>query len=330
MPAINVILPVFNGEKYIKEAVGSILSQSFKDFSLNVIDDGSTDHTPAILSAFKDERLKVTTNAVNKGLIYSLNKGLEDTSDCKYIARMDADDISLPNRLEVEYGFMETYKKVDLLGTAMTEFEDNSTKKRIIYRPQSHQKIASTFVFYNPISHPTIMVRAAAIGNRRFSFDFPKYEDYHLWIELFGDVEMCNINDALVRYRRHKSNVTNTYSDNRLQDHQYNQKLIRLFASKTNMDLVNEEVNLISVISSKVRYEINAGFSVDEMREVLESVTSKLNAVFDRSHFRFLFYERMILYLLNSKRYADITRVVASMGLSNSRKLLGAVISGKR
>ena len=108
-------MPVYNGEKYLQEAIESILNQTFKDFEFIIINDGSTDKTLEIIKSFTDPRIKLITQE-NRGIIYSLNKGITESRG-KYIARMDADDISLPERLEKEYRFLEQNPNYGIVGT---------------------------------------------------------------------------------------------------------------------------------------------------------------------------------------------------------------------
>jgi len=115
-PKVTVLMPVYNGEKYLNEAIDSILGQTFKDFKFLIINDGSTDGTADILKSYKDSRIKVTNNEKNIGLTKSLNKGLK-MAKSEYIARMDADDISLPTRLQKQVEFMDSHPKVGVCGT---------------------------------------------------------------------------------------------------------------------------------------------------------------------------------------------------------------------
>lgn len=323
MSSIGVILPVYNGENFIGQSVESILKQTFTDFTLYVIEDGSKDKTINTLNNFNDKRLKVIQNDGNKGLIYSLNRGLELSRECKYIARMDADDISFPNRLAVQYDFMERNTHIGLLGTAMEQFGDKRKHKRNIFRPQTSDKIASSFLFYNPFSHPTMMIRSEKLLYD-FSYDFPKYEDYHLWIRHFRNIGVYNLNDILLKYRRHHNNVTSTYKNEVLKDHDFIQKLITLFAQQADIILSDEEINAISIISSSVRYNLNTDFALNELYHIQNAVKLKLNKYFDGDYFEYLFQERMFLYFLKLKRYKELAIVFSKM--KNKRKFIDAVL----
>lgn len=329
MSKIGVVLPVYNGEKYIRSAVESILNQTYKDFTLYVIEDGSTDGTMNVLDQITDDRLKVIQNEGNKGLIYSLNVGLELVKNCKYIARMDADDISLPNRFEVQYNFLEKNPDIGLLGAAMLQFGNSKKDSKKIFRPQASNKIASTFMFYNPISHPTVMIRTEKLDSG-FSYDFPKYEDYHLWIKNFKNIGVYNLNDIVLKYRRHGNNVTSTYYGEVLKDHDYIQKLIRLFADEVGVELTDEEINIISIISSKVRYEINSELDLNDLYNTQKAIVLKLNDFFEKDFFEYLFQERMFLYFLNYKKYKQALITVSRLKFKHKTKLLSTIIFGKK
>src|SRR5580698_9685158 len=106
-PKVTVLMPVYNGEKYIKEALESILQQTFIDFEFLIINDGSTDNSVSIIKSFNDNRIRLIHNEKNSGLVYSLNKGI-GLSNGEYIARMDCDDVSIPERLEKQVGFLNS------------------------------------------------------------------------------------------------------------------------------------------------------------------------------------------------------------------------------
>ncbi|PKK36159.1 hypothetical protein BWI96_12135 [Siphonobacter sp. SORGH_AS_0500] len=326
MPLVSVILPVYNGEKYIHEAVMSVLNQTFKDFTLFVLDDGSTDATIEQLETIDDSRMIIHRNITNKGLIYTLNKGLDLSKDYKYIARMDADDISLEDRFEKQINFLERNPKIGLIGSAMQQFGSDKSDNKKIYRPDTAEKITSTFLFYNPISHPTVMMRSKVVFNE-YSYDFPKYEDYHLWIELYSKTKFHNLKDILVKYRRHNTNVTSTYQEDIESDHDYIKKLIKLFCDYSSLNLTEEEINVISIISSKVRYSLNNNFDVQYLFKVKNDILSKLNHLFDKEYFNYLFLERLFSYFLFFKKYDCAIETFIKMSFYGKKKLVYSILN---
>ena len=132
MPKLSVIMPAYNAEKYIGEAIESILNQTFTDFEFIIIDDGSSDHTADIIKGFHDERIRFIQNEKNSGVANTLNKGLE-LSQGEYIARMDADDISLPARFEKQVAFMEANPDVAVVGCGIELFGMSHEKRYFSY-----------------------------------------------------------------------------------------------------------------------------------------------------------------------------------------------------
>lgn len=206
-PILSVILPIFNGEKFLAPAIQSILDQTFTDFELIAIDDGSTDNSLRILQDFQkiDSRILIITRE-NKGLVYSLNEGIT-VSRGKYIARMDADDISFPQRFFLQYEYMEKNPDVVLLGVGVTR------SLRIKWTPKKltgKKETTWSTVFYNIIGHPGVMLRKSTltINNLCYSDDYKYVEDFKLWSELikFGYADV--LPQKLLFYRIHPHSVS--------------------------------------------------------------------------------------------------------------------------
>ncbi len=212
MPEISVIMPVHNGEKYLREAVDSILSQTFSDFELLIIDDGSTDSTPDIIKSIDDERIVYLKNESNMGISHSLNRGIA-ASKGKYIARMDADDISLPQRFEKQIEFMKSNPEVMLLGCAVEAFgEDFENTVRVFSKFNDDIKI--DMLFSTPFAHPSLMFNRRIFEDGLYNSDFNGIEDYELWIRFAKKHQMSTLDEVLFMYRMHVSQVTkNTNAD---------------------------------------------------------------------------------------------------------------------
>jgi glycosyltransferase involved in cell wall biosynthesis len=206
---ISVVLPVYNGEKYLTEAISSILSQSFKDFELIIIDDGSTDKSISIIEKFQDDRIKFLKNEENKGLVFSLNRGIKESSG-KYIARMDCDDIALPHRLKIQYEFMENNPEIGLCGTFVKRF-GSILRRGLLKVPVSNDEIKANSLFFCSFVHPAVMLRKEVLikNNLKYSEDFKGAEDYNLWIDMMGcGIKVANIPVPLLKYRVSKLSVS--------------------------------------------------------------------------------------------------------------------------
>ncbi|GLU52713.1 hypothetical protein Dfri01_21740 [Dyadobacter frigoris] len=306
MPKVSVILPVFNGEQHIGAAVQSILDQSHKDFILNIIDDGSTDNTIRVLEKFDDKRIKITQNKQNIGLIDTLNKGLKLSSDSKFIARMDADDISVPKRLELQTNFLELNTNIDILGGASKYF-GNSSKTRVKYQPSENAQIISAFLCQNSISHPTVMAKCEAFSQVIYDKNYPKYEDYALWINLINTCQFHNLSSVLLWYRRHNNNITNTYNEDHQNDFRLFSNIIKLLDNKLGCNFTETEILVISTITGRSRYDLHPNLEVNHIHDVLLGVLKKMTI--ERIDTKFLWtllLGKVLKYLIYRKRFKDI------------------------
>lgn len=202
---ITVLMPAFNAEKYLKEAIDSILSQTFTDFEFLIIDDGSTDHTVKIVSEYDDPRIKLVLNKKNEGLVYTLNKGL-DIAQGKYIARMDADDIALPNRLSKQYDYMEQ-SGIDVISCA---FSLMGTPHEIHF-PTDNDGIKVRFLECSSIVHPGVLMRLDSLQKHKLQYnsDYKHAEDYQLWTKCAErGLQFGNLDEVLLIYRQHTDQVS--------------------------------------------------------------------------------------------------------------------------
>ncbi|MCK9267047.1 glycosyltransferase [bacterium] len=198
---ITVLMAVYNGEKYVREAIESILSQTFKDFEFLIVDDGSDDSTPRILAEYKDSRIKIVRNPKNIGLAASLNTGIKLSSG-KFIARQDADDISMPERLERQVSFIHNKKDIALVGTWVLTINSNGEKVDKVIYPCDDATIRKNIVVRNQFAHGSVMYRKGAVVsagcyNELFRFS----EDYNLWLRLVEFGEAANIPEFLYKWR---------------------------------------------------------------------------------------------------------------------------------
>lgn len=205
-PAITVCMPVYNAARYLRECIDSILAQTFTDFDLLIVDDGSTDNSRDIVRSYRDKRIRLMEN--RHDYIGSLNKLLDEARG-KYIARMDADDVMMPDRLAVQFEYMEEHPHIDILGGGM-EYVGNESEKFIPY----HNGIMSVSLFMNgcPLAHPTIMMRRLSISSLRYNKDYIYAEDYHLWVQAIkAGLNITNIKNIVIKYRISENQVSNRH-----------------------------------------------------------------------------------------------------------------------
>lgn len=211
-PDVSVIMSVYNGEAYLAETIESVINQTFKNFELIIINDCSTDSTASILASFseKDERVKVYTNEVNLKLPSSLNKAISLCSG-KYIARMDADDICLPERLEKQYKFMEENPSVALSSCKFMTLKNGVYASGSAGGRCDFAAIRTMLLMTNPIMHPGVIARAEVMKEFCYDTMLTCTEDLELWTRMaVAGLKMEILPECLLIYRLHDKQITST------------------------------------------------------------------------------------------------------------------------
>lgn len=208
-PLVSVIMPLYNSEKYISDAINSILKQSLENFELLILNDGSSDSGAKVVKNFKDPRLDIITHAENKGLVSSLNE-LIKISRGKYIARMDADDISLPDRLKKQTLFLEKHQEFGMVGSLYAKIDSNGLIQNVEAVPISNSDIKLGLLVKNCFAHGSIMFRRSvlAYSNYPYELNYPHAEDYALWLRLRKTTKMANLSEVLYLWRKHDQSVS--------------------------------------------------------------------------------------------------------------------------
>jgi len=207
MVKVSVLMPVYNAAKYLKKAIDSILSQNYKDWELIIINDGSTDNSAEIVNGYTDERIRYLENPVNLGLIKTLNKGI-DYCRGKYIARMDADDISLPDRLGRQVAFLDTHPDYLMCGTNAAVINDQDERIGKIRNFTDNNFLQIHLLFSVPFVHPSTMIRREVLQNNKYNEQYRHVEDYELWCRIARQGKIANLKKELFEYRWHDTNVS--------------------------------------------------------------------------------------------------------------------------
>lgn len=205
-PKLSVVMPVFNGEKYLKEAIKSILDQTYKDFELIIIDDGSTDNTLKIISKFQDQRIKLYRNRKNLGLVPSLNTGLFKSSGL-YIARCDADDIYDKERFRKQIQFLSINLEYILVSSNAILIDEKGRSINKLIFPEKNENIRNGLQKKNIIIHASVMFRksiVSQIGGYRHFFNSGA-EDYDLWLRLLSQGKFYNFQNFFIKRRIYQS-----------------------------------------------------------------------------------------------------------------------------
>lgn len=266
MKSITVCLPVYNGSEYIGECINSILHQTFKDFELLIVDDGSTDDTCAVIEGFDDPRIKVVRN--RHDYIGSLNLMLS-SADGKYIARIDADDIMMPDRLEYQYAFMESHPEVDILGGSFRSFGDEDK----VYARSGEVSVRELMQF-NCVVNPSVMMRRESVLRCGLCYDadFIYAEDYHFWMQaVIGGLCIFNTDKIVIRYRVSSAQTSSIHSFQQYKASKRVQGLLSRWLAREEEKLAESEM---PVVPEPVgRLSIIIPF-LNEGREVAETVRS--------------------------------------------------------
>lgn len=213
-PLVSVVMSVYNGAKYLREAIDSILEQTYKNFELIIINDFSSDSTTEILNEYCDVRITILSNSKNLGLASSLNKGIK-ISRGEYILRMDADDIALPNRIETQVRFMQKNRHIDIAGSA-AYYIKNEIETRVVFKVLTNpEKLKARLLWNSIFIHPTVIFRSKSLQGITPLYNeiFKKSQDYELWERLVFDhkLKVANIKKPLLKYRVHSQNISNKF-----------------------------------------------------------------------------------------------------------------------
>lgn len=209
-PKVSVLMSAYNSEKYVGEAIESILNQTFSDFEFVIVNDGSTDKTAEIIKkhAEQDKRINFIDNKKNAGLITALNQGLNFCNG-EYIARMDSDDISLPTRFAEQVEYMDNHPECGACGTWIKKFGPGTHRDKIIKYPKV-VKFLDFLIYGDQVAQPSAMTRRSVIVDNNIQYN-PKYkyaEDYAFWINISRHSTVHNLQKVLLNYRWYDNNVS--------------------------------------------------------------------------------------------------------------------------
>lgn len=241
-PLVTVLMPVYNSEKYLFEALMSIVNQSYKNLEILVINDGSQDKSKDVINLFSDSRIVYLENEKNLGLITTLNIGLKKASG-KYIVRMDADDISFPDRIENQISFLEKNPEVLLVGGDHTILGED----RLVSYHQNYKTINSVMLFESPVAHPCFAFRKDIIPSINYNECYPSAEDYKFLRDIAKRGRITNLDKVVLQYRKHDAQISSTSFNTQKDTH-----------SKIVAEIISEDMGLFvkhSILHKFFKYE---------------------------------------------------------------------------
>lgn len=249
-PLVSVVIPVYNGERFIVAAVRSILAQTLRDLECIVVDDGSTDRTAELLAAEQaaDPRLIVHRLPANAGFRAALNTGCA-LARGELVARMDADDVSLPQRLEQQVAFLQAHADVGAVGSAIQVIDEHGTPGRIKSYPTPSGLVAWSMIFFNSLAHPSVTMRRRVLEDAGF---YPAgcaggTEDYALFLDISRRSRLANLPGVLLQYRVWGGNMTHTKWE--AQERSAVELLTRFLADALQFELSVEDAHALRGLS---------------------------------------------------------------------------------
>jgi len=211
-PLVSIVIPLDNGEKYLAECLDSVFAQTYPNWELVIINDGSSDGTENVILRYQDKRIKYLPNHTNKGIIFSLNRGLQESNGV-YIARLDADDVALPSRIEKQVEFLTKNPEYVMCGTYFQTIDSSGRFLKKVEFPANNRDAQSFLLLHNCFCHSSIMMRTNIAKELRYDENFQICEDYDLWVRISRIGKIINLPEFTTLYRVHENNISTRKSE---------------------------------------------------------------------------------------------------------------------
>lgn len=293
-PLVSVVMSVYNGAEYLSDAIESILSQTMEDLEFIIIDDGSSDGSLESIKGYKSQDARIVLiSRENRGLIDSLNEGIEKASG-KYIARMDADDISMPGRLQKQVDFMEKNPNIGLCGTWIEAFDEYGTKVTGRYSVDDPM-LRCELLFSSPFAHPSVMMRSDLLRDNGLSYnkEYVDAEDYELWYQCAKVTELGNIPQVLLRYRLLVESVTRKADRDDASREKVLREVYRQLLDDLGLQFSDDEMDL--------HYTLTLNTRIAKNHYDPKILTSHFDRLITANEKREVFDKRSLLQLLGKK-----------------------------
>ena len=304
MPTISVIMSVFNEEtreKYLREAINSILNQTFTDFEFLIINDGSTDRTAEILQSYDEPRIKIINNEKNMGLTKSLNNGL-GMARGEYIARMDADDISMPERLNVQYNYMEDDINLAICASSYEQINEKGNTMKIIKGYLGCEHLYYFLTFANLVAHPSIMFKkSVALQVNGYDDKLIRAQDYDLWYRISRVGKVIQIDEVLFKLRLHQESLSSKYRNTQ-------KNIARSVALRNINQICNGRINT-KLIEMLRENDVNAHTLINNLIILNKYLIDLAPGYIDKKKLTEICWNRVYYYLilaLKQKKYFSI------------------------
>lgn len=273
-PLVSIILPCYNVEMYVKDALESLLNQTYQNIEVIAIDDASIDQTLNIISkiAEKDTRVKVYSNDQNLKLIDTLNKAVT-LCNGEYIARMDADDISFNNRIEEQLFFLEKNGDHDVVSTQFYTFKSGSSRKNLYHNPENNEDLKAYLLFRSGICHPAVMMRKTLFTEKKLLFEkeYLHVEDYALWVKASYVTKLANLSKPLLYYRIHESQISSLNEKRQIEN---KKNVFKIHCERWNLPQTKDFISVYASVAECVPEEYSISY-LDRCEEFMLTVLKK-------------------------------------------------------
>lgn len=247
-PILSVVMPVYNGEKYLSEAIDSVLNQTFNDLELLIINDGSTDSSLQIIQSYNNEKIVLINNKKNYGIPYCRNLGLKKARG-EYLTWTDCDDINEPTRFEEQIKFLNTNKEFGVCGTSLVRFGKEKYISKIYKDPEL---VKATLLFKTSIPNATAMLRLSKIKEFDLKYDtqLPITEDYDFIFRCSMHFPLTNIQKVLYRYRASETSIMSKFQSNEINDYNVHKIVYKKILDHLDIKPTESELKIHRAISS--------------------------------------------------------------------------------
>ena len=317
IPIISVVMPVYNAEKYLDESIQSILNQTYKDFEFIIVNDGSTDKSLDIIKKYQktDDRI-VLIDRENKGLVFSLNEGIS-IAQGKYIARMDADDISLSSRLDKQILLLEKNENIIACGSWIGVFKNKHHINKVQKFPLNSDFCLARLLFGVPMAHPSVMVDKLALIKLKekdgFIYDekMRYIEDYDLWVRLSRYGEYANVQEVLLNYRNTPNSATDigekNITDRVRRTINISSRYISYYGLNSFRNQRDKEIYFNLCLNSRIK---ESSFTQVDYLEYIEHLIREVSNSYQLSKklkktFRFYLFKKYLIVIFFKRRFVD-------------------------
>nr|WP_295869235.1 glycosyltransferase [uncultured Chitinophaga sp.] len=327
-PLVTVFMAVYNGEAYIKQAIESVLSQSFQDFELLIINDGSADNSLSIAAQYTDPRIRILNNEKNSGLFFTRNRGIDEARG-KYFATLDCDDIAYPHRLEEQMRFLQSNPNCVLCGGKARLIDGNGEITGKISPPVEKERLPAYMFFANAFINSSTIIDIGVLRELRFRSNYEPAEDYDLFARIAERFEIATINNFLVKYRVHGENVSQRKAENKKRGEltiiEHNLKRIGVVASQQALALQH------LFISKDFR---KSGFTLNQMEAHLVNLkqANRKSKIFKQADFDYvLMWHWALAVFYNGLTFGNCRKLISSsLFLKNPLRIIKLITDLKR